>query len=67
VPMRPKAEKKGHSHHRDHRGHEGKKLTTEAQRHGEVMGEKDARHKRRGHGEKRAVVCGLSVLDLGRP
>jgi hypothetical protein len=66
MPIRPKAEKRTF-HHRDHRGHEGKKLTTEAQRHGEVMGEKDARHKRRGHGEKRAVVCGLSVLDLGRP
>jgi hypothetical protein len=43
-------------YHRDHRGHEGKKLTTEAQRHGEVIGGKDANHKRRGHGEKRAVV-----------
>jgi hypothetical protein len=27
-------------HHRNHRGHEERKLTTEAQRHGEVMGRK---------------------------
>jgi hypothetical protein len=25
MPIRPKAEKKGHSHHRDHREHRGKK------------------------------------------
>jgi hypothetical protein len=24
MPIRPKAKKKGDSHHRDHRGHEGK-------------------------------------------
>jgi hypothetical protein len=28
---------------------------------------KDARQKRRGHKGKRAVACGLSVLDLGPP
>jgi hypothetical protein len=28
---------------------------------------KDARQKHRGHGEKRAMVCGLSLLDLGPP
>jgi hypothetical protein len=50
-----------------HKGHEERKLTTEAQRHGEVILGKDASHKRREHGEKRAVVCGLAVLDLGRP
>jgi hypothetical protein len=50
-----------------HKGHKGRKLTTEAQRHGEVIWGKDANPKRQGHGEKRAVVCGLFVLDLGRP
>jgi hypothetical protein len=54
-------------HHRDHRGHRGKMFTTEAQRHREALRGKDARAKRQGHGEKRAVACGLSVLDLGRP
>jgi hypothetical protein len=54
MPIRPKAEKKNISPQR-RRGTE------------EVIRGKDASHKRRGHGGKRAVACGLSVLDLGRP
>jgi hypothetical protein len=42
----------------------GKDFTTKAQR---TQRGKDASHKRQGHGEKRAVVCGLSVLALGHP
>jgi hypothetical protein len=41
-----------------------KTFTTKAQR---AQRGKDASQKRRGHGEKSAVVCGLSVLDLGLP
>jgi hypothetical protein len=33
----------------------------------EVIRGKDARAKRQGHGGKRAVVCGLSVLDSAHP
>jgi hypothetical protein len=39
-------------------------FTTKAQR---AQREKNASYKRRGHGGKRAVACGLFVLDLGRP
>jgi hypothetical protein len=41
-----------------------KTFTTKAQR---AQKGKDASHKRQGHGEKRAMVCGLSLLDLGPP
>jgi hypothetical protein len=37
-------------------------FTTKAQR---TQSGKDARQKRRDHEEKRAMICGLLVLDLG--
>jgi hypothetical protein len=63
MPIRPKAEKQNIPPQR-RKGHERRIFTTKAQR---AQREKDASHKRRGHGEKRAMICGLSVLDLSRP
>jgi hypothetical protein len=66
MPIRPKAEKKRHPTTKAPRTrrkdiHHG---GAETQRSVKV---KDARHKRREHGGKMAVVCGLSVLALGPP
>jgi hypothetical protein len=34
MPIRPKAEKKGDSHHRDHRGHRGRTSRSTTDEHG---------------------------------
>ena len=62
MPIRPKAEKKGDSHHRDHRGHEGKKLTTEAQRRGEAL-----REKMQGASTQRTRRKGMAMLEIFHP
>jgi hypothetical protein len=74
VVVRRWSEKEKHSppRHKDAKGiitgrtgREGRKdFTTKAQR---TQRGKDAGHKRKGHGGKRAVVRGLSVLDFGHP
>jgi hypothetical protein len=55
----------GNNHREDREGREERfhRRGTEAQR---AQREKDASHKRRGHGEKNAVAWNLGVLDLGR-
>jgi hypothetical protein len=50
--------------HRTFNDGKEKAFTTKTQR---AQRGKDASHKRRGHGEKRAVACGLFVLALGPP
>jgi hypothetical protein len=50
--------------HRTNNDGKEKAFTTKAQR---AQRGKDARQKRRDHEEKRAKVCGLSVLALGQP
>jgi hypothetical protein len=50
--------------HRTIKNGKEKAFTTKAQR---AQRGKDASRKRQGHGEKRAMICGLLVLDLSHP